>query len=95
MVKTFAFFLVWQKFRQYYSHFVTLAFLLSLRYFHFVAFTFLIQASKKWRQNMLDLSRQKVGAQLSAMNAATAQLVTMSIDDEIDTSRVGAAVAQM
>lgn len=53
------------------------------------------QASKKWRQNMLDLSRQKVGAQLSAMNAATAQLVTMSIDDEIDTSRVGAAVAQM
>ncbi|XP_061190935.1 talin-1-like isoform X4 [Saccostrea echinata] len=52
-------------------------------------------ASKKWRQNMLDLSRQKVGAQLSAMNAATAQLVTMSIDDEIDTSRVGAAVAQI
>ncbi|KAK3096284.1 hypothetical protein FSP39_025308 [Pinctada imbricata] len=52
-------------------------------------------ASKKWRENALDLSRQKVGAQLSAMNAATAQLITLSIDDEIDTSRVGAAVAQI
>lgn len=50
-------------------------------------------ASKKWRQNTLDLSRQKVGAQISAMNAATAQLVTLSAgEDEPDSQAVGAAV---
>ncbi|XP_021356551.1 talin-1-like isoform X2 [Mizuhopecten yessoensis] len=53
-------------------------------------------ASNKWRQNQLDLSRQKVSAQLAAMNAATAQLVTLSAgDDEPDTDNVGAAVAQI
>ncbi|XP_060074093.1 talin-1-like isoform X2 [Ylistrum balloti] len=53
-------------------------------------------ASKKWRQNQLDLSRQKVSAQLAAMNAATAQLVTLSAgDDEPDTDNVSAAVAQI
>lgn len=55
------------------------------------------QASKKWRENQLDLSRQKVGSQLSAMNAATAQLVTLTSgdQDDVDYTAVGAAVNQM
>ena len=58
--------------------------------------TCFIQASKKWRQNQLDLSRQRVSAQLSAMNAATAQLVTITTgEDDPDGDTVGAAVAQM
>ncbi|KAH9509677.1 Talin-2, partial [Bulinus truncatus] len=54
-------------------------------------------ASKKWRENQLDLSRQKVGSQLSAMNAATAQLVTLTSGDhdDIDYTAVGAAVNQI
>ncbi|XP_059140472.1 talin-2-like isoform X4 [Physella acuta] len=54
-------------------------------------------ASKKWRANQLDLSRQKVGSQLSAMNAATAQLVTLTSgeQDDIDYTAVGAAVNQI
>ena len=45
----------------------------------------------------MDLSRQKVGSQLSAMNAATAQLVTGTSGDpeEIDYTTVGAAVNVM
>ena len=56
---------------------------------------FPIQASRKWRENNLDLSRQKVSAQLSAMNAATAQLVTLTGTDEPDYGLVGASVNQM
>ncbi|KAK7491087.1 hypothetical protein BaRGS_00017651, partial [Batillaria attramentaria] len=54
-------------------------------------------ASKKWRENQLDLSRQKATAQLSSMNAATAQLVTLTSgdQDEIDYTAVGAAVNQI
>ncbi|XP_067653820.1 talin-1-like isoform X2 [Haliotis asinina] len=54
-------------------------------------------ASKKWRENQLDLNRQKVGSQLSAMNAATAQLVTLTSgkEDEIDYNAVGSAVHQI
>lgn len=54
-------------------------------------------ASKKWRENQLDLSRQKATAQLSSMNAATAQLVTLTSgdQDEIDYVAVGAAVNQI
>ncbi|XP_055873161.1 talin-1 isoform X5 [Biomphalaria glabrata] len=54
-------------------------------------------ASKKWRENQLDLSRQRVGSQLSAMNAATAQLVTLTSGDQedIDYTAVGAAVNQI
>ena len=53
-------------------------------------------ASKKWRQNTLDLSRQKVSAEVSAMNAATAQLVTLSAgDEEPDPQAVSSAVAQI
>ena len=53
------------------------------------------QASRKWRENTLDLSRQKVSAQLSAMNAATAQIVTLTGVDETDYGAVGASVNQM
>ncbi|XP_076439084.1 talin-1-like isoform X2 [Babylonia areolata] len=54
-------------------------------------------ASKKWRENQLDLSRQKATAQLSSMNAATAQLVTLTSGDldEVDYTAVGAAVNQI
>ncbi|ESO89699.1 hypothetical protein LOTGIDRAFT_218488 [Lottia gigantea] len=54
-------------------------------------------ASKKWREDALDVSRQKVGSQLSAMNAATAQLVTLTSgnQDEIDYTAVGSAVNQI
>ncbi|KAL8568329.1 hypothetical protein ACOMHN_040902 [Nucella lapillus] len=54
-------------------------------------------ASKKWRENQLDLSRQKATAQLSSMNAATAQLVTLTSGDldEVDYTSVGAAVNQI
>ncbi|KAL5020158.1 hypothetical protein ScPMuIL_003050 [Solemya velum] len=52
-------------------------------------------ASQKWRQNTLDLSRQKVTSQISAMNAATAQLVTLTGHDETDFDSVGAAVNQI
>ncbi|XP_041355718.1 talin-1-like [Gigantopelta aegis] len=53
--------------------------------------------SVKWRENQLDLNRQKVGAQLSAMNAATAQLVTLTSgkEDEIDYTAVGSAINQI
>ena len=56
-----------------------------------------LQASKKWRENQLDLSRQKATAQLSSMNAATAQLVTLTSgdQDDVDYTAVGAAVNQM
>ena len=54
-------------------------------------------ASKQWRENQLDLSRQKATAQLSSMNAATAQLVTLTSGDldEVDYTMVDAAVKQM
>ncbi|KAL3884759.1 hypothetical protein ACJMK2_024867 [Sinanodonta woodiana] len=54
-------------------------------------------ASRKWRENHMDLSRQKVSAQMSAMNAATAQLVTLTSEgqDETDFGAVGAAVKQI
>lgn len=45
----------------------------------------------------MDLSKQKVGSQLSAMNAATAQLITLTSgeQDEVDYTAVGAAVTKM
>ncbi|CAH1788698.1 unnamed protein product [Owenia fusiformis] len=51
-------------------------------------------ASRKWRENTMDVSKQNVGAQLSAMNAATAQVVTLTSggDDDTDHAAVGSAV---
>ena len=41
------------------------------------------------------MSRQKIGAQMSAMNAATAGIVTGTGQDEPDYNAVGAAVSTM
>ncbi|KAK2151018.1 hypothetical protein LSH36_379g01082 [Paralvinella palmiformis] len=51
-------------------------------------------ASQQWKENTRDMSKQKVGSQLSAMNAATAQVVTLTSGgaDETDYPAVGAAV---
>ena len=55
------------------------------------------QASHKWREDQKDMSKQKVGSQLSAMNAATAQVVTLTSNgpDETDYTAVGSAVQMM
>jgi len=51
-------------------------------------------ASDKWKETTKDMSRQKVGSQLSAMNAATAQMVTLTSagPDDTDYTAVGSAV---
>ncbi|ESN92443.1 hypothetical protein HELRODRAFT_115799 [Helobdella robusta] len=53
-------------------------------------------ASIKWRETAMDNSRQRLSAQLSAMNAATAQVVMLTRDnnnpDSTDYSAVGSAV---
>lgn len=56
-----------------------------------------LQASKKWKEDQLDLSKQKVSSQVSAMSAATAQIVTLTSGgaDETDYNAVGAAVNTM
>lgn len=50
-------------------------------------------ASRKWVQNQRDMSRANIGAQMSAMNAATAGIVTGTGQDEPDYNAVGAAVS--
>ncbi|KAK9743863.1 FERM central domain [Popillia japonica] len=51
-------------------------------------------AAKKWKQVTLDTRKQNVGSQIAAMNAATAQVVTLTSGpvDEIDHTAVGAAI---
>ncbi|XP_050295854.1 talin-1 isoform X2 [Anthonomus grandis grandis] len=50
-------------------------------------------ASKKWKQVTLDTSKQNVGSQIAAMNAATAQVVTLTLaQEEVDHHAVGAAI---
>ncbi|XP_030759474.1 talin-2 isoform X2 [Sitophilus oryzae] len=50
--------------------------------------------AKKWKQVTLDTSKQNVGSQIAAMNAATAQVVKLASapQDEVDHHAVGAAV---
>ncbi|KRT81224.1 hypothetical protein AMK59_5660, partial [Oryctes borbonicus] len=50
--------------------------------------------AKKWKQVTLDTRKQNVGSQIAAMNAATAQVVTLTSGpaDEIDHTAVGAAI---
>ncbi|CAH0550425.1 unnamed protein product [Brassicogethes aeneus] len=50
--------------------------------------------SKKWKQVTLDTRKQNVGSQMAAMNAATAQVVTLTSGpvDEVDYNAVGAAI---
>lgn len=51
-------------------------------------------ASLQWKINMLDVNRQNVTSHLSAMNAATAQVVTLSSSGQsIDYNAIGAAVS--
>lgn len=51
-------------------------------------------AAKKWKQVTLDTRKQNVGSQIAAMNAATAQVVTLTSgpQDEVDHHAVGAAI---
>ncbi|GLV39682.1 rhea [Carabus blaptoides fortunei] len=51
-------------------------------------------AAKKWIQTTLDTSKQNVSSQLAAMNAATAQVVTLTSgpSEEVDHGAVGAAI---
>ncbi|XP_018022014.1 talin-2 isoform X3 [Hyalella azteca] len=51
-------------------------------------------ASVRWKQVTLDSSKQTVTSQIAAMNAATAEVVTLtsSVHDEVDHTAVGAAV---
>lgn len=50
--------------------------------------------SRKWVQTTLDTSKQHVSSQLAAMNAATAQVVTLTSGptEEVDHTAVGAAI---
>ncbi|XP_060536716.1 talin-1 isoform X2 [Cylas formicarius] len=51
-------------------------------------------AAKKWKQVTLDTSKQNVGSQIAAMNAATAQVVTLTSAsyDEVDHHAVAGAI---
>ncbi|XP_049817811.1 talin-2 isoform X3 [Aethina tumida] len=51
-------------------------------------------ASMKWKEVTLDTRKQNVGSQIAAMNAATAQVVTLTSgpQDEVDHNAVGAAI---
>ncbi|KAH6931665.1 hypothetical protein HPB50_026529 [Hyalomma asiaticum] len=51
-------------------------------------------ASLQWRQSHLDTHRQNVSSQIAAMNAATAQVVTLTAGppEEVDQPAVGAAI---
>lgn len=51
-------------------------------------------ASLKWKETTLDTNKQNVSSQLAAMNAATAQVVTLTSGpaDKVDHTAVGAAI---
>ncbi|XP_076679087.1 talin_middle and talin-RS domain-containing protein rhea isoform X2 [Andrena cerasifolii] len=51
-------------------------------------------ASLKWIEQTIDTHKQKVGSQIAAMNAATAQVVTLTSGpaDDVDHTAVGAAI---
>jgi len=57
----------------------------------------LLQASLKWIDNLRDVSKQKLTAELSAMNASTAQLVTLTAagPDNTDYVAVNSAIQAM
>ncbi|XP_042904301.1 talin-2 isoform X1 [Parasteatoda tepidariorum] len=51
-------------------------------------------ASIQWKQNQMDVKKQNVSSQLAAMNAATAQVITLTSGpaEDVDHPAVGAAV---
>lgn len=60
-------------------------------------FFLFLKASQQWKENMLDVNKQNVTSHLSAMNAATAQVVTLTSDGpaNVDYNAIGAAVSSM
>jgi len=56
-----------------------------------------LQAAVKWREGQCDLSRQKLNAEMSAMSAATAQVVSLTSlgVEHMDYIAVGAAMQAM
>ncbi len=57
----------------------------------------LLQASMKWKQTTLDVSRQNVSSALAAMLASTASVITLTGGDPTETNytAVGSAVTTM
>ncbi|XP_044314006.1 talin-2 isoform X2 [Drosophila rhopaloa] len=51
--------------------------------------------SIEWRENTLDTSKQAVSSHVAAMSAATAQIITASHPDEVDTEAISASVSQI
>ncbi|XP_036337556.1 talin-2 [Rhagoletis pomonella] len=51
--------------------------------------------SIEWRENTLDTSKQAVTSHVATMNAATAQIITASQLDEVDTEAISASVSQI
>lgn len=51
-------------------------------------------ASLRWIEQTIDTHKQNIGSQIAAMNAATAQVVTLtsSTSEEVDHTAVGAAI---
>ena len=56
-----------------------------------------LQASKQWRQNTIDVNKQNIQSQLSAMSAATAGIISQTSGDPSDTdyTAVGSHVTTM
>ena len=56
-----------------------------------------LQASVKWKQTTLDVSRQNVSSALAAMLAATASVITLTGGDPTDTNytALGSSVTTM
>ncbi len=57
----------------------------------------MVQASVKWKQTTLDVSRQNVSSALAAMLASTASVITLTGGDPTETNytAVGSAVTTM
>lgn len=51
--------------------------------------------SIEWRENTLDTSKQAVTSHVATMSAATAQIITASHPDEVDTEAISASVSQI
>ncbi|XP_059217650.1 talin-1 isoform X2 [Stomoxys calcitrans] len=51
--------------------------------------------SIEWRENTLDTSKQAVTSHVATMSAATAQIITATHTDEVDTEAISASVSQI
>ncbi|XP_073841689.1 talin_middle and talin-RS domain-containing protein rhea isoform X2 [Musca autumnalis] len=51
--------------------------------------------SIEWRENTLDTSKQAVTSHVATMSAATAQIITATQPDEVDTEAISASVSQI